>query len=607
MKSFNIRTRLLGLAAAIFISMLVLLIFSYVLLKQLDAHLQVQSRLNGTMLSLSDSLSNMGQAISYLRDSALTGYTKSKEKAESLITAVNNSLESVDAEFQGSKVSDDLESQLASANQVGSLREQIKALYAQGIKMADTYQTQGKEAGNALMSGENGFEANAKRIMDQLVENATVMRNKLDRNTRTMQDAGHQAQILMLSFTLILGALLSLGMYFIARKLTQSISQMTNTVNLLANGNYTARCQMKTGDEMQVLGDAFDNLLDERVEQLARVERENEALNESIIAILTAASKIGEDRDLSVEVPVNEDVSGAVSDAINSMVFEMSSVLKQVDSIADQVSYAATTVDQQADTVNHSAAQDRTAIDNTLKQLEDASEAMNQIARLALACNKVAGVANESTQHGLDAVVSTSEEMNNIRSTIQETAKRIKRLGERSQEISGIVDIINNISERTHVLSLNASIQAASAGEAGRGFSVVADEVQRLAENSRNATAQISKLIQNIQIETSDTIATMDKAIKEVVHGTELAEKAGHQMLETQENTQKLAQAVQKIAANSQAHSELTEKLKRQAAEIQKRSVVTQAELKSQKQETSKLASYAEQLISTVRLFKLPN
>lgn len=607
MKSFNIRTRLLGLAAAIFISMLILLGFSYTLLNQLDQRLQDQTKLNESMLLLSNGLSNMGQAISYLRDSALTGSAESSATANNLIIEVTNNLESVDAKFQTSKTNDDLATQLANAEEVGTLRDQIKALQTLGIEMASAYQTKGKEAGNEIMFRADGFEARSKNIMNALSENTAAMRSQLGENTDTMQAVGHVAKNLVLGFTLLLGAALSLAMYFISRKLTQSIAQMTNTVNLLANGDYAARCQMKTGDEMQVLGDAFDNLLDERVEQLARVEQENEALNESIIAILTAASKIGEDRDLSVEVPVNEDVSGAVSDAINSMVFEMSSVLQQVDSIADQVSHAANTVDQQANTVNQSSAQDRAAIDNTLKQLEDASEAMNQIARLALACNKVAGVANESTQHGLDAVVSTSEEMNNIRSTIQETAKRIKRLGERSQEISGIVDIINNISERTHVLSLNASIQAASAGEAGRGFSVVADEVQRLAENSRNATAQISKLIQNIQIETSDTIATMDKAIKEVVHGTELAEKAGHQMLETQENTQKLAQAVQKIAANSQAHSELTEKLKRQAADIQKRSVATQSELKAQKQETSKLATYAEQLISTVRLFKLPS
>jgi methyl-accepting chemotaxis protein len=125
--------------------------------------------------------------------------------------------------------------------------------------------------------------------------------------------------------------------------------------------------------------------------------------------------------------------------------------------------------------------------------------------------------------------------MNEIRATIQETAKRIKRLGERSQEIGGIVKLIDTIAERTNMLALNANMQAAQAGEAGRGFMVVAAEVQRLAENAKDATNQIGKLVNNIQLETGDTIAAMDKAIEEVVEGSGLAEQAATQMKRNEE------------------------------------------------------------------------
>ena len=141
--------------------------------------------------------------------------------------------------------------------------------------------------------------------------------------------------------------------------------------------------------------------------------------------------------------------------------------------------------------------------------------------------------------------------MNAIRETISEMEKRIKRLGERSQEISQIVNLINTISERTHVLSLNAAMQAAMAGEAGRGFAVVAEEVQRLAENSRQATGQIANLVQNIQVETNDTIATVNKTIEQVVKESDLAHNAGERMRETHEATARLVRLVATIATSS--------------------------------------------------------
>jgi methyl-accepting chemotaxis protein len=168
------------------------------------------------------------------------------------------------------------------------------------------------------------------------------------------------------------------------------------------------------------------------------------------------------------------------------------------------------------------------------------------------------------------------------------------------------VGLINTISERTHVLSLNASMQAAMAGDAGRGFAVVAEEVQRLAENSRQATAQIASLVQNIQIETNDTIATVNKTIDQVVQGSEMARVSGDKMRETRATTERLVQLVQNIAESSLAQMKLVESLRVGAGEITESTEKTAEQLNAQNQVTSSLVTASQKLVESVSVFKLP-
>jgi methyl-accepting chemotaxis protein len=328
-------------------------------------------------------------------------------------------------------------------------------------------------------------------------------------------------------------------------------------------------------------------------------------LNNSIIELLKASFQLSQ-RDLTVQVPVTEDVTGPLADAINQMATETSKVLLNVRKISDEVGEASNRVKIQAHSVVKVAEAEREVVATTMTELAAASEAMNKIAEVAQSCNEIAAEATRSTQVALETVTSTINGMSEIRETIHETEKRIKRLGERSQEISGIVDIINNIAERTHVLALNASMQAAAAGEAGRGFSVVADEVQRLAESSRNATSQISALVKNIQVETNDTIATMDKTIEQVVDGSRLAERAGEQMKDTQDTTANLVKVVEQIAMASQQQARISNELREHALSIQSSSEETGRQLEEQVEETDRLVEYARQLIESVRVFTLP-
>jgi twitching motility protein PilJ len=201
----------------------------------------------------------------------------------------------------------------------------------------------------------------------------------------------------------------------------------------------------------------------------------------------------------------------------------------------------------------------------------------------------------------------TVKGMEGIRESIAEAEKRIKRLGERSQEITGIVNLINTIAERTHVLALNASMQAAAAGDAGRGFAVVAEEVQRLAESSRQATQQIAQLVNNIQIETADTINTVNKTISQVVSGSELAAKSGAQMRETQQSTASLVELVKRITASAQVQMKITTELRNRVHQIGASTEKTAAEILLQSEATTDLSKSADRLVESVRVFKLPN
>lgn len=389
------------------------------------------------------------------------------------------------------------------------------------------------------------------------------------------------------------------------RAIMQPLDRMMTTVKQIGEGSYDSRTGLTGGDELSALGQALDRMLDERVNALVQAERENEQLNDSIIRLLQAVSQLSQ-RDLTVKVPVTEDVTGPVADALNLLTTETARVLQGVNRISEEVATASDTVKSQSDKVIAVAENERRAVEQTAVDLAAAADTMKQIAQLAQECNTAAETAIKTTQAALQTVTSTVSGINSTRDTIRETEKRIKRLGERSQEISGVVNLINTIAERTHILALNASMHAASAGEAGRGFAVVADEVQRLAENAREATSQIATLVNNIQIETADTVSAMNAAISQVVDGSRLAEQAGDQMKRTQETTAELVAAVQQIASRSREQARVSSELLDRARQIQESTHQTNQQLQEQTVQTTNLVEYARGLLNSVRVFRLP-
>ncbi len=404
---------------------------------------------------------------------------------------------------------------------------------------------------------------------------------------------------------LLIASLISLLLYWFGKTLTKPINTLVNTIHEVNDGHLQVRSQLNRKDELGELSNAFDKLLDEKVTQLSNTEKSNDELNESVISLLSSVAEISK-KDFTVKAPVFEDVTGALGDSLNLLTKETASALTDVKEISVRVVAESNRVQRQSKFVMAVAEKERRQVEGIKDELNKSSDAMNKISAGAVDANKRADFALNNTQTALNTVNSSIEGINSIRDTIRETEKRLKRLGERSQEITGVVNLINSIAERTHILALNASMHAASAGEAGRGFAVVADEVQRLAENAREATTEIDSLVNNIRVETKDTVAAMNTVITQVAEGSSLAEQAGTAMKRTQESTQNLVHAVNQITHSAKAQANATVHLVEKSSEVVGSTRKTDEHLHQQMTTANNLVRYSNLLLTTVGVFRLP-
>lgn len=485
-----------------------------------------------------------------------------------------------------------------------SLQAQLTSADNSAKRVLDIVRKEVAESQSLAMDPAEYFASVTQGIADQLKlseASVTALGNELQSTAKALR----WQQITISLVLLILVAIGFLVSVFIMRTITGPMNHLQGVMEKLRQGDATVRARLETGDEIGALARQFDQMVDEREAAAALVREENEQLNESVLALLQGVAKLSQ-RDLTTKVTVAEDVTGAVADALNLLASETAKVLQQVTNISADVTDASMKVKAQSDTVRATADLERQQVIKTSEDLQVAAQGMARIEQLAQSANLAADNAIKTTQAALTTVSATVGGINSTRDTIRETEKRIKRLGERSQEISSVVGIINTIAERTHILALNASMHAASAGEAGRGFAVVAEEVQRLAESSRQATAQIATLVNNIQVETADTVSTMNSAISQVVDGSRLAEQAGEQMKLTQAATADLVASVKQISVSSQEQTELSAGLLTRSNEIRKSSEKTSQELMEQAGQTENLVEYARALLGSVRVFKLP-
>jgi methyl-accepting chemotaxis protein len=404
---------------------------------------------------------------------------------------------------------------------------------------------------------------------------------------------------------ILLGTLIAAALgYFIYQSIANAIERLTGTMRQISAGNLEARVELQGNNELAELGENFDRMIEERIATQARIDRDHQQLNGSVSSLLNAVFDLSE-RDLTVRAKVTEDATGPLADAINQLAEDTADVLKHVRNVATSVESTSQDVNRYALNVNELAQVEQSEAEETATQLDTILQRFESIASSAQQANQVADTTSNTTRNAQETVSRSAANMGNIRETVQETGKRLKRLGERSQEISHIVDIINNISERTTVLALNASMQATAAGDAGRGFSMIAEEIQRLAETSRDSTNQISTLVRNIQQEANTTIATMDQTIGQVVNGSILAEDAAKQMQATLETTNQLVASVEKIAESSSAQVAISKSLQARTKRILEATQTTGKELTSLTDLTQRMAEYGQRLVKSVNVFKL--
>lgn len=340
----------------------------------------------------------------------------------------------------------------------------------------------------------------------------------------------------------------------------------------------------------------------ERMEQDAK--RVNDANQAAILRLMNELQTVAEG-DLTQEATVTEDITGAIADSVNYTVEELRSLVANVQNTASRVAQTTADVDATSTELLAASNEQLHEIRETGRSVVDMAGRINEVSVQAQESAAVARQSLLAAESGLTAVQNAIGGMNSIRDQIQETSKRIKRLGESSQEIGEITELISDITEQTNVLALNAAIQAASAGEAGRGFSVVAEEVQRLAERSADATRQIAALVKAIQTDTQDAIGAMERSTQGVVEGAKLSDNAGTALTEIDRVSRKVAELIEQISGSASREAGLANVV---ADNIQHIFAVTEQTgdgTRATANQVRELSRMAEELRQSVSRFKI--
>jgi len=392
--------------------------------------------------------------------------------------------------------------------------------------------------------------------------------------------------------------------FVLAGGLVRQIRAIGDLFAQIGAGNLKARAPVVSRDELGTMAVSLNSMLDNTL-TLIQSREERDRIQGSIRKLLEEVSGVAEG-DLSGQAEVTPDVTGAIADSFNVMIAELRRIIGEVRDTTLQVSSSASEIQTTTEHLAQGSEQQALQILDTTAAVDEMAVSVQQVSETSAQAAAVAEQALANARTGADSVGKTISGMSAIRGQVQETARRIKRLGESSQEIGEIVQLIGDIADRTSILALNASIQAAMAGEAGRGFAVVAEEVERLAERSAEATKRIGTLIKSIQGETVEAVSAMEATTREVVAGSTLANDAGRTLGEIEAVSNRLSELIQSITLAAKQQARGSESVAKSMGEISEVTQQTSAGTKQAAVAIRNLAELADELRESLDRFRLP-
>lgn len=386
------------------------------------------------------------------------------------------------------------------------------------------------------------------------------------------------------------------------KEISDYLTEKSVALERISNGDLSADIALRS--EADAFGGAFQNMIN-KLRPIVQTQEERDRLQKSLFKLRREVSEVAAG-DLTVQAEVSGEMSGAIAEAFNSMTRELRSLIKQVKDVTFQVSSSANQINETTEQLARGSEAQASQISRTTAAISQMALQIQEVSGNASLSAQVAGDALGNARYGSQAVQDNINAMNSIRKQVQETAKRIKKLGERSQEISQIAGLIDDLSDRTSLLALNAALQAAAAGEAGDGFAQVAEEVERLAERSNRLTNQIAALTRTIQSETKDVVASMEETIHEVVVGSTLADRAGQALVEIEQVSTRLAELIESISESAKRQATSSEDISQAMANISKVTELVQNGSQRAADSVKLLVELSDELRGSVAPFKLP-
>ena len=381
------------------------------------------------------------------------------------------------------------------------------------------------------------------------------------------------------------------------------VRELMEVSEALGRGDLTKKANVKSSDELGQLGLTLNTTID-RLQGLVQTESDRDKMQHQVMDLLSIVSGAAEG-DLTVKAEVTADALGSVADAFNLMINGLQALVSQASDVASEIQHSTSDILKASDRMRRGAEQQTAEIQGASGAVNEMSRTIQRMAENAEAATQASLRATQAAVKGGTSVAETIKGMQRIRAAVQTTGKKIKGLGERSLEIGAIIEVINEIATQTNLLALNAAIEAARAGEQGRGFAVVADEVRKLAERAARATKDITSLIKGIQVETSEAVTVMEEGTREVEEGTKLADQAGAALREIEQIVKQTSGLVTDITNSAVNQVKVSEGIVTSMDSISKLTQETTVGVRDTVETISKLAELSTRLTVAIGRFKL--